>query len=149
MREGNRLAGFNDWAGKLPGAAARIAGVFHCVTADPKLVSVIPCDTVELALAMASILISHATCAFGLMGASVHLEVARRILRWVVDRGERETTKRDTFCAFQGTVKTVDNLEPILRLLSEHNYLRINEPRTKKKPSPVCCWNPTLFGESL
>jgi hypothetical protein len=28
MREGNRLAGLKDWAGKLPGAAARIAGVF-------------------------------------------------------------------------------------------------------------------------
>jgi hypothetical protein len=148
MREGNRLAGFKDWAGKLPGAAARLAGLFHCVTADCNLVSVIPRNTAELALALASLLISHAICAFGLMGGSVHLETAKRLIKWVVERGQRETTKRDVFCAFQGTLRTVDNLEPILLLLLEHNYLRTEERHTRGRSSQVCFWNPALFGGS-
>jgi len=149
MREGNRLAGLKDWAGKLPGAAARLAGLFHCVTEDCKSVSVMPPSTVEMALALASILISHAMCAFGLIGGSVHVEMAKRLIKWATHRGDAETTKRDVFCAFQSTLKTMDNLEPILRLLAEHQYLRIEERETKKKPSPVCLWNPTLFRGAL
>jgi putative DNA primase/helicase len=31
MRPGGRFEQIPDWAGKLPGAAARIAGLFHCI----------------------------------------------------------------------------------------------------------------------
>ncbi len=147
MREGHRLAGLRDWAGKLPGAAARIAGIFHCVTTSPAADPEIPRDTAEAALALASILISHATCAFGLMGANVHVDTAKRLVRWAIDRGESDTTKRDIFCAFQSTFKSVDNLEPVLRLLADHYYLRIEERRTKGRTSQVCRWNPAMFGE--
>jgi hypothetical protein len=147
MREGNRLAALKDWAGKLPGAAARIAGVFHCATTDPVTAAEIGRDTTELALALASISISHTTCAFGLMGASTHTQTAKRLIRWAIDRREKETIKRDIFCAFQGTFKVMENLEPVLRLLEEHHYLRIEERSTGGRPSALCRWNPALFGE--
>jgi hypothetical protein len=147
MREGHRLAGLRDWAGKLPGAAARIAGIFHCVMTSPAADPEIPRDTAEAALVMASILISHATCAFGLMGANVHVDTAKRLVRWAIDRGVSETTKRDMFCAFQSTFKSMDNLEPVLRLLADHHYLRIEERLTKGRSSLVCLWNPAMFGE--
>jgi putative DNA primase/helicase len=147
MREGNRLAGLRDWAGKLPGAAARIAGIFHCVTTVPTVDPEIQRDTAEAALALASILISHSTCAFGLMGANVHVETAKRLVKWAISGTKREITKRDIFCAFQSTFKSMDNLEPVLRLLSDHHYLRIEERLTKGRPSKACRWNPAIFGE--
>jgi len=146
MREGNGLAGLKDWAGKLPGAAARIAGIFHCATTNPTADPEIHRDTTEAALALASILISHSTCAFGLMGANVHVDTAKRLVRWAVDRGVRESTKRDIFCAFQSTFKSMENLEPVLRLLAEHHYLRIEERPTRGRPSQACRWNPAIFG---
>jgi hypothetical protein len=146
MREGNGLAGLRDWAGKLPGAAARIAGIFHCVTTVPTAAFEIHRDTAEAALALASILISHTTCAFGLMGANVHIDSAKRVVRWVTHRGESETTKRDIFCAFQSTFKSMENLEPVLRLLAEHHYLRVEERLTRGRPSQICRWNPAVVG---
>jgi putative DNA primase/helicase len=146
MREGNGLAGLRDWAGKLPGAAARIAGIFHCVTTVPEATSEIHRDTAEAALALASILISHTTCAFGLMGANVHVDSAKRVVRWATDRGESETTKRDIFCAFQSTFKSMENLEPVLRLLAEHHYLRVEDRLTRGRPSIICRWNPAVVG---
>ena len=145
MREGNRLAAFKDWAGKLPGAAARIAGIFHCVTTDPSSVSQISRDTAELALAMASILISHATCAFGLMGTTPEAEIAKRIVRWAIEKGKEESTQSDVFHAFQGTLKTADKLHPIGRLLVEHNYVSFEKRDTKGRPATVWQWNPSLF----
>ena len=102
--------------------------------------------TTEAALALASILISHSTCAFGLMGANVHVDSAKRLVRWAVDRGNRESTKRDIFCAFQSTFKSMENLEPGLRLLGEHHYLHIEERPTRGRPSQACHWNPAIFG---
>jgi putative DNA primase/helicase len=149
MREGNRLAGLKDWSGKLPGAAVRIAGIFHCAMVDPTVHSEISRDTAEAALALASILISHATCVFGLMGSNPHVDTAKRLIRWASDRGESQTTKRDTFCAFQSTFKSMDNLEPVLRLLTEYHYVRTEERSTKGRPSPTCIWNPAIFGGLL
>jgi hypothetical protein len=146
MREGNQLAGLRDWAGKLPGVAARIAGVLHCVTMDTSLDTRIPLGTTEVALQLAAILISHALAAFGLMGADANAGIAGRVIRWASERGEAETTERDVFCAFQGTVKTMANLEPVLRLLEKHRYLRIEDRPTKGRPSSVCVWNPAVVG---
>ncbi len=141
IRDGNRLAGCKDWAGKLPGAAARIAGIFHCVTTAPNSHSEIHRDTTEAALLLATILISHATCAFGLMGANVNVDMARRLVKWAIDQGERETTTRDIFCAFQSTLKEMKNLEPILKLLTEHNYVLVEDRPTGGRPSQICRWN--------
>lgn len=145
MRDGNRLCALKDWAGKLPGAAARIAGILHCVTTNPQVVSVIQRDTVERALALASILISHAICAFGLMGGSPHVEDAKRVLRWAINQGDKETKVRDIFCAFQGTFKTMEGMEPVLRLLEKHNFVRITAQRTGGRPSDMCTWSPAIF----
>jgi hypothetical protein len=116
------------------------------VTTDPESASEINSDTTERALVLASILISHATCAFGLMGANVHVDTVKRLIRWVIDQGRKETTKRDIFCAFQSTLKSMQYLEPVLQLLVEHNFVRIEDRATGGRPSQVCYWNPALFG---
>ena len=34
LQEGGQFENIMDWAGKLPGATARLAGILHCVSAS-------------------------------------------------------------------------------------------------------------------
>jgi hypothetical protein len=146
MREGNQLAGLKDWAGKLPGAVARIAGVLHCATHSPLTASTIGRDTMESALTLGSIFISHAIAAFGLMSADENADRAKRIIRWAIDRAGAKFTVRDAFCAFQSTFENMDNLEPVLRLLIDHHYVRITDEHGKtRRSSRVVRLNPALM----
>jgi hypothetical protein len=68
MRGGGKLALLRDWAGKLPGAAARIAGNLHIaehafgLPADIELSH----GTMQRALKFAAVLVEHAVAAFDL-----------------------------------------------------------------------------------
>ena len=56
----------HDWAGKLPGAAARVAGLLHCAThvnAQPWSTS-IELTTMEKALTLLAVLADHASQGF-------------------------------------------------------------------------------------
>ena len=50
MREGGKLCHLKDWASKLPGAGARIAGVMHCVCISPEESGIISTAVTEQAL---------------------------------------------------------------------------------------------------
>lgn len=111
LREGGRFEHITDWAGKLPGAAARIAGLLHCAkNPDQPWAKEIDIKTMENALEIAAIFSEHTLIAFDLMGADRSLEQARKIWRWV-EHGRYETfTKRDCFNALRGTFHRVVNI---------------------------------------
>ena len=100
LREGERFEYVTDWAGKLPGAAARIAGLLHCAENPYQpWAERISLETMDRALELASIFSSHALIAFDMMGADKALEQARKIWRWI-ERGRQESfSKRDCFNA--------------------------------------------------
>lgn len=130
MTEGGKLHYLKDWASKLPGAAARIAGIMHCVCASPEENSIIGVAIMEQALGLSTALIGHALMVFDLMQLDPVIEDAKQILRWIRRHGKPQFTIRDCFCAHQGRFKKVDAIFPPIYLLEQHGYVR-TAPITK------------------
>ncbi|MBA3010014.1 MAG: DUF3987 domain-containing protein [Proteobacteria bacterium] len=143
LREGGRFEYLTDWAGKLPGAAARIAGLLHCAQNPHKpWEQKVELETMENALEIASILSDHALIAFDLMGADISLEGARKVWRWVKRNRLEVFTKRDCFNAHQGKFQKVSKLEEPLKVLVEHHYIQELTKKTGGRPSIEYSVNP-------
>jgi replicative DNA helicase len=147
------LGHMNDWAGKLAGATMRIAGLLHLAThlrdgwADP-----IDAETVAGCVEVAHYLLAHAVAVFDLIGEDPDLEGARCVLRWIDRKRQPSFTRRDCFTDVrQGRFKTVDELDPALRVLEEHGYIRQreipNRPGAKggRPASPIFDVNPRIL----
>ncbi|OEU64731.1 MAG: hypothetical protein BBJ57_04000 [Desulfobacterales bacterium PC51MH44] len=148
LREGGRFEYITDWAGKLSGAAARIAGLLHCAE-NPyqpwaKNISI---ETMQRALDLASIFSSHALIAFDMMGADKALEKARKIWRWIERNRQESFSKRDCFNALQGIFHKVVNMDEALKVLRERNYIQEMQQKTGGRPSIKYNVNPELSKE--
>jgi hypothetical protein len=140
--DGGRFEHLKDWAGKLPGLVARIAGVYHCIEPDGELVSG---KTMEMVLLLTSVLIPHALAAFDLMGADEGMSGARKILNWIHKNSLSEFSGRDCFEATKGTFKKVSVMETSLTVLKEHFIIRDLPPEKKPgRPSIMFEVNPGI-----
>ena len=150
MKDGGKLSRCKDWAGKLPGAVARIAGVFHCVISEPTQTVVITGDTMERSLTLATTLIDHALAVFDLMERDTEIENAQKILSWIRKQGQGTFTVRDCFCAHQSRFGRVNKIHPSLRLLEEHGYVRLRPKDTvSHRPSEIYDVNPEVVEASI
>ncbi|WP_276620611.1 YfjI family protein [Syntrophomonas wolfei] len=120
-----------DWAAKLAGALLRITGLLHLAEYydEEHIPQKVSADTVARAIELQEFLISHARRVFDVMGMeSAEFELCKKTMAWINDQvAEGEFSKRDAFCALQGTFRKVENLEPILDILLERNYIREKE----------------------
>jgi replicative DNA helicase len=116
-----------DWAGKLAGAVARIAGLMHLAEhAGEREPWTCPISdqTLDAAIQIGEYLIPHARAAFAEMGTDPVIEAARDILEWITKAGRLEFTKRELFNARRGRFKRAKELDEPLELLAEHGYIR-------------------------
>lgn len=149
MRPGGRFEQITDWAGKLPGAAARIAGLFHCVEnpGAPWAEQVGP-ETMDRALNLSAVYADHALVAFGLMGCDPALEGAKKIWRWVETSRHQRFKKRDCFQALRGTFSRAKDIEEPMSVLIERNYIRVETVKTGGpkggRPTEVVTTNPEI-----
>lgn len=141
-----------DWASKHAGAVARIAGLLHMaenVESSAPWETAIGLQTLERAIQIGEYLIPHAHAAFSQMGADPAIEGARLLLVWITRRGLPSLTKRDMFNGTRGRFRKSADLDPVLRLLIEHGYLRLVDPVERpgagRKPSPVYQVNPDVL----
>ena len=138
-----------DWTGKLPGAAVRIAGLFHVVEHGPN-VQAINQATMEKALDLADLLIAHAKAAFDLMGADQGTDDAKAVLRWIVEQGQATFSRRDCHYAMKGRFAKVERLTRSLQELHERGI--IGEPvmeSTGGRPSLTYRVNPAMLREMI
>jgi uncharacterized protein DUF3987 len=147
MRDGERFEHIRDWAGKLPGAAARIAGLFHCAdnVFDNPAEAELSFDTMWRALEFATVLSVHALAAFDLMGADLSLKSARKVWAWI--KRQRRTTfrARDCFNALRGTFPRTSDLEPAIEVLLERAHIAEKERDARVgRPTRVFEVNPAL-----
>ena len=143
------LGAITDWAGKLHGAVARIAGLLHLAEhaeSSAAWESPIRRSSAERAVRLGGYLIQHARAAFGLMGGDPEVEDAKYLLRWIRRAAVDAFTKREVFEATKGRFKKVVAMEPALRLVEEHHFIRARvRPKREgpgRKPSPTYEVNP-------
>jgi replicative DNA helicase len=124
------LAYLAGWAAKLAGATCRLAALLHLAEhlrdgwAQP-----ISSNTFTAAIRLADYLIEHAQAVFDLMGADPQVDDARWLLEWMSRTNRTQFSRRDAHrAAPRGRFATATDLEPALRLLEEHGYLRRVDP---------------------
>jgi len=155
LAEGGDLGQIGDWAGKLCGAVARIAGILNAAEwadrSDPFGES-IEDIAMERAIRLGHYFIDHAKIAFEMMGVDDEVEMARRVLNWVREERLGEFSRRDLYQQFKGgSVKKVADLEDPLALLVDHQCLRLKRPtepkrKTGGRPSMIYEVNPGVLG---
>ena len=144
------LGHITDWASKLVGAVARIAGLLHLAaggTAERPVAGV----TVEHAAQLGRYFLGHALAAFDQMGADPVVEEAKALLRWIERTGADRFTRRDLFTGVRSSrFRTVADIDAGLNLLEGHDYIRL-EPtaevgaRGGRPASPTYGVNPFVL----
>jgi replicative DNA helicase len=125
LGETGDLRYMRDWAGKLPGAIARVAGLVHLAgSVRGAWGEEVAPVSVESAISVGNYAIEHARAVFGLMGADPQVELGRRLLRWIADRALTEFSRRDAFDQLRDQrLQKVTDLDRALELLLAHGYL--------------------------
>lgn len=137
-----------DWTGKLPGAALRIAGLFHVVEHGLRQ-PLVNHQTMEKALDLSELLVGHAQAAFDLMGVDQVTEDARAIFDWISSHNLGRFTKTDVRRALKGRWTKAERLNRALddllsREITGEPYMRETEGRSALT-YPV---NPYLSGRT-
>ncbi len=141
-------AGAADWAGKLAGAAGRLAGLLHlastysCQGQEGEFAPV-PAATMQGALELADYCLAHALAAFAALGARQDQDPARRMLAALSRRARLEFSERDAFRSVSGQAP-FSGMVPVheaLLVLEEYGWTRrITEQarpgRAGRPPSP-------------
>lgn len=143
------LETIQDWSGKLPGAALRIAGNFHLVEHGSNPPAQIEADTIEKALDLCDLLIDHAKAAFAMMEADPATADAKAVFNWIADGRLPRFTKTEAYRKFKGrfTCKP-ERMDKALRELQTRHIVREATESTAGRPLTVFIVNPLIWGES-
>jgi len=150
LADGGEFSHMRDWGGKLPGAAARIAGLFHCYShagSRPHQYK-LNIETMNWALSLSRKLSRHAIEAYDVMAADPEIEGARKVLHWIATTGVESFTLRDCHYALKGTFRKRAELDPAIQILSERCYVRraaMPEKRSAGRPSEAFNVNPAVI----
>lgn len=112
-----------DWAGKLPGAIARIAALLHIARYAHQSPSdfYIAMEDMNAALKIGHVLISHALIVFDQLLEEEERSLARKLYAWIKQEGLSSFSRRDANRKFRQSVK---ELSEALLLLEEAEIIR-------------------------
>lgn len=115
MRVGEKYSHITDWAGKLAGAIARIAGLIHIVRHAFKQpwLKPIQIEDMQAAIHIGEILGEHALAVFDMMGADPSMEGARIILYWIQKRLLQTFTFRECHQAHKSRFRELLKCVPL------------------------------------
>jgi replicative DNA helicase len=130
------LAHLAGWAAKLAGATCRLAALLHLAShLRDGWTQPIGTDTFTGAIRLADYLIDHAQAVFDLMGTDPRTNDACWLLDWIHRTNRTQFSRRDAHrAAPRGRFPKATDLEPALRLLEEHGYLRRVDPEPSQDP---------------
>jgi uncharacterized protein DUF3987 len=122
---GGDLSHISDWAGKLVGHMARIAGLLH-LAADIRegWGGNVEVGTVLDAIKIADYLVAHALLAFEVMAEGPIQENAKALMSWARDAEVEVFSRRDAHRALRYRTPTVEELKPVLDLLEGSGHIR-------------------------
>ena len=125
-----------DWASKLVGATARIAGLLHVASLDhPCPLSPVPYHLVESAICLAEYLTEHAKAAYAAMGLDPVVANTPTLIAWIKRTGRPSFTRRDARHAVRYRIHSDADLDEALEALELHGYIRFRPtPYTFGRP---------------
>jgi len=144
MGEGKELEQIQDWAGKLAGAALRIAGVMAVVERGESANDISE-QTMTRALDLSELLITHAQAAFDLMDGDDSQHDAKHVFRWLLEKGALTFKLADVYRELR-RFKEAERLNRALKALTARHI--ISEPMksgTGGRPSISFEVNPAIF----
>lgn len=154
MREGGAQESMKSWGGKFSGSIMKLAGLLHLSNNynNPNVWEIpISADSMHRAADLLNYFMHHTKAAYGAMEANADIEDAKYFLRRIQTLNQSEFTKRDLFEKSKGkkTIHKVTDIEPGIKHLIEHNYIRKAPSKTKttsgRPPSPIFEVNPELL----
>lgn len=149
LGEEGDLAGLADWAGKLPGLVARLAGVLHAAEwADQASPWELPVErvTMERALELGGYALGHARAAFADMHADPRTKGALKIRDWIVRHERRAFTVGELWQAVKrGRFQSREDLDAPLGLLESHGYVAQVAPQGRNLRTVAYAVNPAAL----
>ena len=144
--DGGRFAHMADWTSKLPGAAARIAGLLEIAVSGTNAVNVTATNAAH-AVRLARLLIPHAEAAFRLMGAPDAETDALALLDWIKRNQHTDFTQREAHKSLESRFRTVDRLLIAVKQLQEWSVLSklLIQKNPRGAPSKYYQVNPKIF----
>jgi putative DNA primase/helicase len=144
---GKPFESIQDWTGKLPGAAARIAGLMHIVLHGSAAADIeIDASTMERALDLAHLLIHHAAAVFQLIGRDQCVADAQVIWDWLrrnPDKLQNRYVKRsDILRALHNRFPQVERLIKAMEWLQSANVVSGPQKLPTRKPTLIYHVNP-------
>lgn len=150
LRDGGRFDHIRDWAGKLPGKAARIAALYHIAEEENPAAVELRESTMGQALDLMDALTDHAVVAFSYMDEESGESCGRKILRFIQAERVESFQARDAFERVKGTFRTMERVWPGIQDLEDRGYiLRLPEEKREgpgRAPSPTYVVNPKALG---
>ena len=142
MRSGKELEHFTDWAGKAPGATARLAGVLHGIrhAYGCPWEAAITNDTMTDALEIMAVTMAHSIAALDMAGTDSTIASARELWHWINSGKHHRFTVREAFNALRSRFPHVKNINEALNVLKERGYVEVIEIKTNspgRPPSPI------------
>jgi replicative DNA helicase len=129
------LGNIPDWASKLDGAVARIAGLLHVAELGPEAWKTeIPVEIVQRAIRAGDYFIEHAKAAYGELGSDPVSEAAQRVVEWIRARKLTTLTLRDLLRGKAAGIEDKRELEPVIATLVERGILIPVEQKPTGKP---------------
>lgn len=128
------LSHITDWAGKLPGAIARVAGLLHVMYyAHLKpWKHQISLKHMSAAIKIGHVLTNHALKAFDLIQESMDAQMARAIYSWIKQEKLYTFSIREANRKFRRFKK--DHRGPALDILIDHGIIREFSVNSESKP---------------
>ena len=120
------LSHMSDWGSKLAGTVGRIAAILHLGdhALSAAVPTLIPEDVVLRAITIGRYFLAHSVVALQRMGSDPALSDAKVVLDWLERLGATTVRRRDIHRGHQSLFPKVADLEPVLRLLQTHGYLK-------------------------
>lgn len=156
LAEFSEFESIRDWAAKLTGSVARLAGVFSVVrVVSPRsknetssIYIGISSDDIDRAITVGRYLVQHALGAFQAMGMDERVADAKQALRCVSKNGWDSFTRSQLQQQLRHSIrfKDGDKVDAVLKVLEERRFIRPvpveRRGETGRKPGPAFDVNP-------
>ena len=116
------LRGIADWASKLAGSVARLAGLLH-MSGPERDSEEISLRTMQQAILIGRYLLEHARGAFMAMASDPNLPHAKAILSWIQRKGVDRFSQREVCQQNRSRFEHPNVALPALDILVEHGFL--------------------------